>query len=173
METRGWWPIRRRSVEDALSTSPQGTGPCPDGPEVAGLGSLAALTFVEAKLWGHCVQASRSCSFQRTLLKSLLRASSSPAGLSSALQPPKATGAPLVHSSCTAECFLFRGGTPSPSPSPKEERDCAHGVRGVTWQPLPSLWVAPCPEPQVSMCGPSGPGTLGFWVSSGTFSQPC
>ena len=43
-------PCRR--VEDALSTSPQGTGPIPDAPEVAGLAPPAALTF--AGRLGHC-----------------------------------------------------------------------------------------------------------------------
>ena len=140
-------PCRR--VEDALSTSPQGTGPIPDAPEVAGLAPPAALTFAGrlGALWGHCVEESRSCCSSMFSLKipregfliSLCRTQLWPP------TPQRQQGAPLVHTQLQREVGVA---PPSPVLGSWEQSEGDTGAQsscrqGVTWQlclPVGAPW---------------------------------
>ena len=129
-----------RWVEDALSTSPQGTGPVHRHPRGCWAGSSGSSYICReaGELWGHRVQESRSCCCSVFLLKiptggfliSLCRTQLCPP------TPQRQQGEPLVHHQLQRE---VRAAPPSPVLGSREQSERDTGAQsscsqGVTWQ---------------------------------------
>ena len=146
-----------RRVEDALSTSPQGTGPFHRRPRGCWTGSPGSSYICREAggTVGPLCAGVQELLFQRVLFEDphwgLPHLTLQDPALPS--NPPKATGAPLVHSSYRER--LGRLHPPqswAPGNRVKETRvPRAHGVRESPGSSA-SLWVLPGPE------GPSEPG---------------